>query len=101
MSFGSELGNRITPTSFQFNYRKDIMKIVSIKSPSEFVLEIEMFVKEAKCDYMDAVMLYCEKHNIEVETAAELIKQNSVLKAKVQYEAEILNMVKRSTKLSI
>ena len=77
------------------------MKIISIKSPSEFVLEIEMFVKETKCDYMDAVMLYCQKHNIEVETAAELIKQNSVLKAKLQYEAEILNMVKRSTKFSL
>jgi uncharacterized protein YeaC (DUF1315 family) len=77
------------------------MKIISIKSPSEFVLEIELLVKETKCEYIDAVMLYCEKHNIEVETAAELIKQNSVLKAKVQYEAEILNMVKRSTKISL
>jgi uncharacterized protein YeaC (DUF1315 family) len=77
------------------------MKIVSIKSPSEFVLEIEMLVKDTKCEYIDAVMLYCEKHNIEVETAAELIKQNGVLKAKVQYEAEILKMVKRSTRISV
>jgi uncharacterized protein YeaC (DUF1315 family) len=75
------------------------MKIVSIKSPSEFVLEIESLVKEKRVEYIDAVMLYCEQHNIEVETAAELIKQNVVLKAKVQVEAENLNMVKRTARL--
>jgi uncharacterized protein YeaC (DUF1315 family) len=74
------------------------MKIVSIKSPSEFVLEIESLVKEKKVEYIDAVMLYCEQHNIEVETAAELIKQNIVLKAKVQVEAENLKMVKRTAR---
>jgi uncharacterized protein YeaC (DUF1315 family) len=75
------------------------MKIISIKSPSEFVLEIESLVKEKRVEYIDAVMLYCEQHNIEVETAAELIKQNVVLKAKVQVEAENLNMVKRTARL--
>ena len=75
------------------------MKIISIKSPSEFVLEIESLVKEKKVEYIDAVMLYCEQHNIEVETAAQLIKQNVVLKAKVQVEAENLNMVKRTARL--
>jgi hypothetical protein len=74
------------------------MKVINIKTSSEFVIEIEMMVKDRNCEYIDAVMLYCEKNNIEVETAAELIKQNTVLKGKLQYEAELLNMVKRSGK---
>ena len=77
------------------------MKIINIKTPSDFVLEIEAIVKDKQCEYMDAVMIYCERNNIEVETAADLIKQNSILKAKLQYEAEMLNMMKRSNRLPI
>jgi uncharacterized protein YeaC (DUF1315 family) len=75
------------------------MNIINIKSPSDFLVEIESLVKEKKIEYIDAVMVYCERHNIEVETAADLIKHNAVLKAKVQAEAETLNMVKRSGRL--
>jgi uncharacterized protein YeaC (DUF1315 family) len=75
------------------------MNIINIKSPSDFLVEIESLVKEKKIEYIDAVMVYCERHNIEVETAADLIKHNAVLKAKVQVEAETLNMVKRSGRL--
>jgi hypothetical protein len=77
------------------------MKIINIKTPSDFVIEIEMIVKDTSCEYIDAVMLYCEKHNIEVETAADLIKHNSVLKAKLQYEAESLNMMRKTNRLPI
>ena len=59
------------------------MNIINIKSPSDFVVEIESLVREKKIEYIDAVMVYCERHNIEVETAADLIKHNAVLKAKV------------------
>ena len=46
-------------------------------------------------------MHYCESNNIEVETAASLIKQSAVLKAKIQLEAENLNLVRRSGRLPI
>jgi uncharacterized protein YeaC (DUF1315 family) len=77
------------------------MKIVNIKTPSDFVLEIEMIVKDKRCEYVDAIILYCERHNIEVETAADLIKHNSVLKSKLQYEAETMNMMKKISRLPI
>jgi len=77
------------------------MKIVNIKSASDFVLEIEMIVKEKHCEYMDAIMIYCERNNMEVETVADIIKHNSILKAKLQIEAESLNMMKKISRLPI
>jgi hypothetical protein len=78
-----------------------IMKIINIKSASDFVIEIEMIVKDKKCEYMDAIMIYCERNNMEVETVADIIKHNSILKAKLQYEAEVMNMMKRTSRLPI
>ena len=72
------------------------MKLKSIKSPSDFIKDIERIVNEKRVEYFDAVILYCEMNNLEVETAAALVKQNGTLKAKIQMEAENLNMVKRS-----
>lgn len=77
------------------------MKIANVKSSSEFVKEIEKLVIQKQIEFFDAVLLYCEINNIEVETAAALVKQNSVLKAKIQYEAENLNMIRKSARLPI
>lgn len=60
-------------------------------------MEIEKIVKEKRAEYHEAVLLYCETHNIEIETAATLIKQNVTLKAKIQIEAENINMVKKTS----
>jgi hypothetical protein len=73
------------------------MKIANIKSSTDFCLEIEKIVKERRAEYHEAVLMYCEVHNIEIETAATLIRQNSTLKAKIQVEAENINMVKKTS----
>ena len=77
------------------------MKISNIKTSSDFVKEIEKIVTQKHIDFFEAVIYYCEINNIEVETAAALVKQNSVLKAKIQYEAENLNMIRKSARLPI
>ena len=73
------------------------MKLGNIKSSSEFCLEIEKMVREKNTEYYEAVLMYCESNNIEIETAATLIKQNTTLKAKIQVEAENINMVRKSS----
>jgi hypothetical protein len=65
-----------------------------MKSSTEFIMEIESLVKEKNIEYIEAIILYCDKNNIEVETVATIIKQNQAIKFKVQHEAEILKMVK-------
>ena len=43
----------------------------------------------------DAVVLYCEKHNIDPSTTKSMINKN--LKEKIAYEAQGLNMLKEKT----
>ena len=73
------------------------MKINNVKSAAEFIMEIESIVKDKNIEYIEAIILYCERHNLEVETVATVIKQNQVIKSKVQIEAENLKMVKRGS----
>jgi len=77
------------------------MKISNIRTSTDFVKEIDKLVISKNITFFDAVILYCEANNMEVETAATLVKQSSVLKAKIQVEAENLNMVKKSARLPI
>lgn len=65
-----------------------------LKNPN-FVEEIEKICREKRVDYIDAVVYYCETHNLEVETAAYWIKRDAVMKGKIQVEAESLNVLKR------
>lgn len=57
-----------------------------------FSIKIEEISNELKISYMDAIVWYCEKNQIEVETAAKLI--NSKIKDTIAYEASKLNMMK-------
>ena len=64
---------------------------------NNFVEEIELLCREKNIEYIDAIVMWCEKNNLEVETVATIIKQNQVIKHKVQLEAENLKMVKRGS----
>jgi Phage late-transcription coactivator len=77
------------------------MKLKNLKSSSDFVREIETLVVDKNIDFFEAVMHYCETKGIEVETAAALIKQSTTLKAKIQFEAENLNLLKKTARLPI
>jgi hypothetical protein len=61
----------------------------------KFSLEIEEIVYMKDIPYIDAVIMYCEQSNFEVETAAKLI--SGVLKSKIQLEAEELHFIKKAT----
>lgn len=68
---------------------------------SGFVEEIEKLCKEKKIEYIDAVVFWCHKNNLEVETAAYWIRKDPVMKSKIQVEAENLNILKRGARLPI
>lgn len=77
------------------------IEIGSIKSPTAFMQEIDKLVEEDGMEYIEAIIYYCEVNDIEVETAASLIKGSAKMKAKVQIEAENLNYLPKSGKLPI
>jgi hypothetical protein len=68
---------------------------------SSFVEEIEVLCKDKNIEYIDAIVFWCEKNNLEVETAAYWIKKDPAMKSKVQAEAENLNILKRGARLPI
>lgn len=63
--------------------------------------EIERLTKGGKTDIIDAVCHWCSENNVDVETAAALIRKDAVLRAKIQVEAENLNIIKSSAKLPL
>jgi hypothetical protein len=68
---------------------------------NNFVEEIEILCREKNIEYIDAVVMWCEKNNLEVEAAAYWIKRDPTIKMKIQAEAENLNVLKRGARLPI
>ena len=79
----------------------DVLEIEGIKTPTDFMIEIDKIVQDKKVNYIDAVILFCEQKGMEVETAAALIKGSAKMKAKVQNDAEDLNYLPKTRKLPI
>lgn len=77
------------------------IQISSVKTTSQFVKDIENIVHTKKCEYMDAILIYCQENELEVETAASLVKSSVKLKARLQLECENNNMLPKSAKLPI
>jgi uncharacterized protein YeaC (DUF1315 family) len=75
--------------------------ISAVTAANNFNEEIEKLRKSKNLEYIDAVILWCEKNNMEVEFAATLIKKDPVFKSKIQVEAENLNVLKRGARLPI
>lgn len=68
---------------------------------SQFLFEIEKIRNNGEVNYMDAVIHYCEKMNLEIESIGEFIRKNALLKAKIQEEAEQLNFLEKSAHLPL
>jgi hypothetical protein len=68
---------------------------------SGFVDEVEKLCRDKNIEYIDAVVFWCQKNNLEVETAAYWIRKDPVMKSKIQVEAENLNILKRGARLPI
>jgi len=72
-----------------------------IQVNSSFIEDIEKICRTKNMDYIDAVVMWCEKNKLEVEYAASLIKKDPAIKGKIQVEAENLNILKRGARLPI
>jgi hypothetical protein len=77
------------------------MEAKSEKTISEFIEDIEKLVAKGGVDYIDAILYYCEKENIELEVAAKIIKSNPKIKANLQNSAELLNFLPKRAKLPV
>ena len=67
--------------------------------PARFTQEIESLVLEGKMKYIDAIIHFCEKNSIDLESVPKLISKP--LKEKIKYEAQELNFLKRTSRAKI
>jgi len=68
--------------------------------PSRFAQEIETLVHQGDgMSYIDAILHFCEKQSIDVESVPKLISKP--LKEKIKYEAMELNFLKRSSRAKL
>ena len=68
--------------------------------PSRFAQEIEsLVIKNADMNYIDAIIHFCEKNSIELESVPKLISKP--LKEKLKYEAMELKFLKRTSRAKL
>jgi len=68
--------------------------------PARFAQEIETLVhSEEKMSYIDAIIHFCEKNNLDVESVPKLISKP--LKEKIKYEAMELNFLKKTSRAKL
>ena len=72
-----------------------------IQNNFNFVEEVESLKQSKNVEYIDAIVMWCDSHKLDIETAANWIKSDPVMKAKVQVEAENLNILKRGARLPL
>jgi hypothetical protein len=77
------------------------LKLTKTIDANKFYKEIDSLVKKHKLTYLDAVVFFCEKNEIEMETAASIISGNYRIKSSLQMEGEELHFLPRSAKLPI
>ena len=61
---------------------------------ARFAQEIEGIVSKDKMSYIDAIIYYCEKNAIELDSVPKLISKP--LKEKLKWEAQELNFLKKT-----
>jgi hypothetical protein len=69
--------------------------------PKAFYAAVEAIVESHNLEYIEAVCFYCEKHGIEIETAASMITSNPKIKSLIQEEGEQLNFLTKSARLPV
>jgi hypothetical protein len=58
---------------------------------TQFNLDIENIAIEKQLNYIDAVVYYCEQHDIEIEVAAKMVNKGT--KEKIKANANTLNLL--------
>lgn len=53
--------------------------------------EIEEMVETMGIDYIEACLIYCHEHDMEIEVLGSIIQKHQALTSRIQTEAESLN----------
>jgi hypothetical protein len=73
---------------------KEVLMSVVKMTPEKIHHDISNMIARG-VPYIDALVHYAEKNNLEIESIADIVKKSSILKEKVRTEAVDLRMVKQ------
>ena len=82
--------------------KDELAKVLESKfySPAGFADEIETLVKVNKgMNYIDAIVHFCDKNGVDVESVPKLISKP--LKEKIKYDAQQLNFMKKTSRAKL
>lgn len=66
-----------------------------------FLQNLDNICKKDNIGYIEAIINFCEKNNIEIENIAEAINKIPYIIQKLQIEAEDFHFLKRTNRLPI
>ena len=67
--------------------------MIETKSADKIHHEISHMISSG-VTYIDALVEYSKKYNVEIETLAEIVKKSSIMKEKIRTEAVEMKLVK-------
>ena len=78
--------------------KQELKKVLEEKfyCPSRFAQEIEKVVQEEKVSYIDAIIYFCDRNKIDLDSVPKLLSKP--LKEKIKCEAIHLNFLKKTSK---
>jgi len=68
--------------------------MIKTRTPDSIHQEISKMLSNG-VTYIDAIVEYAKKNDLEIETVAEIVKRSSVIKEKIREEALKMKLVKR------
>jgi len=63
--------------------------------------DIQKYIVSDESSYIDALVEYAEKNNIEMQLLGDIIKRAPALKAKVREDAEALRLLEKTSRLPL
>jgi predicted aldo/keto reductase-like oxidoreductase len=80
--------------------KKSDLKVLNRLNSERIMSEIAKHI-DAGVPYIDAVVEYATKNELEIEVIGEIIRKSPLLKANIYREAEELNMVEKLVRLPV
>ena len=79
--------------------KKEVLERLAGNSIGNFIMQIERTAVDNNLSYIDAIIHFCDKNAVEIETAASLLKSNAKMKARLQQEFEDMRLLPQRARL--
>ena len=80
---------------------KELEKAIAKKfvTPQKFAMDIEKIVVDEELNYIDAILHFCEKNSVEIESITKLVAKP--LKERLKWDAIRLNFMKKTSRAKL